>query len=457
MLPFDSDKLGSGAVWRSPRDPNVWVINYSGSCRNSTGSSCSGQQIRFQTAASPRGPWQPRRDVPPFVPNESLGYSGFRWDTINPYWDEHTQTLFGWWTAGLQTDGPGPCPGQPHCRWLQRAGRSAMGFGSSSDGVHWVALPPAILTWPPSTNVTAAGFEIGGVAPLLTRNGTRRWFASVCMSHQELPAAIDGKVGCFSFVADFPGGPYTIVAQNAAIMGYRQSGHDPEYAYYHRFFHGPNGVLLTNYQVYDKAHWKREIGVTVYMSALKQLTLGPDDDVLRMMWWPDHERLKVPPGRPVHEAVWRINADAGSIVEGRVIWGSSGGVCFPYSHDQNNRRPNNTGIFAAGYVKFNASHVLTGEATTADCGAGSTVVNDTLGVTTTAPEPSRALALTTGAEIHFRLMFRRGMYDIYVEDALILSYALAVGGKPYAVQQELRLVGSWASASNVHSWGMSLV
>ena len=43
--------------------------------------------------------------------------------------------------------------------------------------------------------VTAAGWEIGGVAPLTGGTGNRtRWYALVCMSHQELPAAIDGRV-----------------------------------------------------------------------------------------------------------------------------------------------------------------------------------------------------------------------------------------------------------------------
>ena len=40
-------------------------------------------------------------------------------------------------------------------------------------------------------------------------------------------------------------------------------------------------------------------------------------------------------------------------------------------------------------------------------------------------------------------MFRRGMYDIYLDDSLIQSYALSAGGVPYKTQQVLRLVGSW--------------
>ena len=148
MRPFDEASLGSGAVWRSPSDPDEWVINYS------DGGPSGGQQIRFQTSrnASLRGPWTPRRDVPPFVPSAELGYkTPGRWDTINPYFDAESGTLYGWWTANLPTDGPGG-PG--------RAGRSGMGFGKSADGVHWQALPPAVLTWPSTTNVTAAGFEV---------------------------------------------------------------------------------------------------------------------------------------------------------------------------------------------------------------------------------------------------------------------------------------------------------
>ena len=172
MLPFDEHNCGSGAVWQSPSDPDEWVINYSDGCNTSN---CSGQQIRFETSrnSSLRGPWAPRPDVPPFLPNKSLGYSGFRWDTINPYYDAETKTLYGWWTAGLPTDGAGP-PASPSSPGL--AGRSAMGFGKSADGLHWEALPPAILTWPNNADVTAAGFEIGGVVPIVT-GGERRWCA----------------------------------------------------------------------------------------------------------------------------------------------------------------------------------------------------------------------------------------------------------------------------------------
>jgi hypothetical protein len=152
MRPFDAPSLGSGAVWQSPTDPEEWVINYSDSCSDAN---CSGQQIRFQTSrnSSLRGPWLPRRDIPPYVPNVSLGYGTFRWDTINPYYDEKSETLYGWWTAGLPTDGPGP----PSSRSFPRlAGQSAMGFGKSSHGIHWQTLPPAILTWPKGTAVAAA-------------------------------------------------------------------------------------------------------------------------------------------------------------------------------------------------------------------------------------------------------------------------------------------------------------
>ena len=90
MRPFDAPSLGSGAVWQSPTDPEEWVINYSDSCSDAN---CSGQQIRFQTSrnSSLRGPWLPRRDIPPYVPNVSLGYGTFRWDTINPYYDERAR------------------------------------------------------------------------------------------------------------------------------------------------------------------------------------------------------------------------------------------------------------------------------------------------------------------------------------------------------------------------------
>ena len=87
-----------------------------------------------------------------------------------------------------------------------------------------------------------------------------------------------------------------------------------------------------------------------------------------------------------------------------------------------------------------------GESSSTDC--ASTVANDTLGVTDTADEPTRGLRLRDGAAVSFRLMFRRGMYDIYLDNALIQSYALPRGGVPYKAEQNVRLVGSWMVRSS---------
>ena len=407
--------------------------------------------------ASLRGPWIPRRGVPPFVPRTSLGYAPARWDTINPYYDAESKTLHGWWTAGLRT-----APAL--------AGQSAMGYGKSVDGVHWLALPPAILTWPSNTSVGAAGFEIGGVAPITAADGVRRWYAAVCMSHQELPAAIGGRVGCFTFVAAAPGGPYTLAPRNSAIIGSCQYGHSPEYTYYHRFFHAPDGVL-THYQQYDKAHWKREPGTHCYMSPFKRMVVDPVDNTLRMAWWAANDALKIAPAAAHVLGTTRLELRSirGTIVEGSVRWGDTlGGFCFPYydttgggggvGGGAKKTRPGTA--FVASFMGFNGTHMLTGESTAADCAptAAALVMNDSLGVADTAPEPSRGLPLRQGLSVPFRLMFRRGMYDLYLQDFLIQSYALPVGGVPYSSTQELRLVGSWANdgTTQLRSWGLKL-
>ena len=100
---------------------------------------------------------------------------------------------------------------------------------------------------------------------------------------------------------------------------------------HHRFFHAPRGVLLTHYQVYDQAHWKREPGVTVYLSVLKRLAVDPEDGALRMLWWEANEALKSPTPRPIAGGRMALDARSGSIVEGSITWGAEGGVCFPYT------------------------------------------------------------------------------------------------------------------------------
>ena len=209
-------------------------------------------------------------------------------------------------------------------------------------------------------------------------------------------------------------------------------------------------------------HWKSERGVSVYLSTMKLLQLDMRN-VLRMTWWEANEKLKEPAPERVHgreDHLVQFDIGRGGVLEGTVRWGNAtagpaGGLCFAYARHR--------GRWAASFVKVNGSHVLTGESTATDCataaGAAVTAVNDTLGISTEAPEPSRHLRLPAGARVRFRLLFRRGMWELYLRDvdridALILSYALPVRVNG-AAKQLVRLLGSWASC-NLSFWRMSL-
>ena len=99
---------------------------------------------------------------------------------------------------------------------------------------------------------------------------------------------------------------------------------------------------------------------------------------------------------------------------------------------------------------------MTGEAARADCSAMATV-NDTLGVTADAPSPSRGLRLAAGSLARFRVMFRRGMYDVYVEDALLVSLALAHAPQSWTgVSQAFRLLDGWKTATGINLWRLDL-
>lgn len=267
MRPFDMPAaIGSGSVWQSPTDSGLWVVNYSEGNQDE-----GGQQIRFQTTrnATLLGPWTPRPDVAPFRPNATAGYNvPGRWDTITAV--RYNGSMYGWWTAS-------PLPLSPTSPM-----QVGMGFGVSRDGVHWEALAPAWLVTDNRVDVTTSGFEVGGVALVETAHNGSLWYAFACNEHEELPAAIGGYIGCFTFVSAAPGGPYHLAERNYGILAYRQHGHNPEYAYYCRFFHNQNQnqnqlwqtesitkgavssnqtkeqELLVNYQVYDAPHWKQK-------------------------------------------------------------------------------------------------------------------------------------------------------------------------------------------------------
>jgi hypothetical protein len=293
---------------------------------------------------------------------------------------------------------------------------------------------------------------------------------------------MDGKIGCFTFVSTSPGGPYHLARKNWGLMVFNQRGHDPEYAYYNRFFHNGEAEVLTNYQVYDGPHWhdphkhdphyNHTEKQRVYLAPLKKLIVDPDDGVtLRMVWWPPNEKLKralsiSAVAAPPESATMHLSADSGAIVEGKVRWGDEGGLCFPYNQSGGRWKAGGSAQFVAGFIRFNATTMSVGESFHTSCSCSDALtVNDTLGITTGAGEPSRSLAIALGEQVRFRLMFRRGMFEVYLNDHFVSSYALHVPSIHAAVDsrtwwagrtQELQLVGAWAGATNVSAWEMGL-
>ena len=136
------------------------------------------------------------------------------------------------------------------------------------------------------------------------------------------------------------------------------------------------------------------------MSPLKRLAVDPRDGTLRMLWWDANNALKINPATAHHPGTTSLQLGAirGAIVEGDVRWGEAwGGLCFPYAGRDGQADRAGTG-FVASYIGFNGSHVITAESTAPNCATAgwSHAINDTLGVSRTAPEPSRGLQLLSG-------------------------------------------------------------
>jgi hypothetical protein len=198
MYPFDQGKTcpdtasGSGSVWRSPTNESEYVINY------------SDQTLRFMTASSPNGPWQPVgpavqtggwgwRAVPLSPADGDEFYHGGRWDTMNvwpaPKGDLSGHKLYGWLT--VMNAGKGGCAANTTC----------VGFATSDDGVAWTAQPPAQLVLGDGHTYAGIWLENGGCA--WGGAGAPRYY---CLNaFRGSWGKLDNRSGQATFVSDSPG------------------------------------------------------------------------------------------------------------------------------------------------------------------------------------------------------------------------------------------------------------
>ncbi len=295
---------------------------------------------------NPRGPWEwPRWDGMCVVPRAEGGY-------------------YGYWTA-TPRDALG------------------IGFGESSDGLHWQALEPPQIRWgdPPEMYFV----EVGGVHEF-----EQRYY---CM----VGDYADINCGMFILLSDSPFGPFRSATKNFSLLRNQSKMH----VYFSRFLDTPEGVLV-NHHTLAEGRFSDDHFV-VYFAPLKQARII--DGGLYLAWWHGNDKLK--------------NRE----------------VKLSQSDDGHLRISTDTGIVLEGVLELPGSLFIgNGD------GVGVRILVNEDGVTEIGPgsqdgaafkrEESVDRELTFGACPRFRLLLKHTMLEFYLEDILIQCYTMesAVNG-----------------------------
>ena len=231
----DAVWMGTGSTWKSPEfDKQAkFYLNFSEWRGN--------QQTIFFAESPDLMHWQRLDDRYEFKPapqwyNVNEGNNS-RWDCIYTI-PREAGGLYGYWTATPQATTEG-----------------RFGFGETTDGITWRALPP------PHVRDVDVG-EVGAIE----RIGNRYYM-------------MFGTGGIMiTLVADRPEGPFVPATKNLRLL----SGH----TYFARFFPSPDGLLVNHHSIARNG--------VVYCAPLKA-TLVDADGTLRLAWWTGNEKLKHEP------------------------------------------------------------------------------------------------------------------------------------------------------------------
>jgi hypothetical protein len=257
------EKMGTGHTWKSPdfAKDKTFYMNHS-EWRLPRG----GAQSIFMASSTNLVDWK-RIEGYEFKQDPRWYVETGRWDCICVL-PRPAGGYFGYWTATPKTG-------------------EGVGFGFTTNGWQWEALPPAEVKGLFETG------EVGGVAHI-----GKRYYMMMGKADLKCMVALAG---------DRPEGPFTLQDKNARILFYPPS-------YFSRFVETPSGTLVVHHSHDQRA----DSGVNTM--PLKRADVGADG-IFRLKWWEGNDLLKAAPMEiKKTDDGWLGNFDAerGVVIEGRV-------------------------------------------------------------------------------------------------------------------------------------------
>ena len=389
----DSAKgMGTGSVWelKSKKGAEKYIMNFS----ESRGNDSTGQQCIFFASSDNLVHWT--RLEKRFIPDSSLykinkGLES-RWDCIYSI-TKPGGGRYGYWTANPKDLQPG------------------LGFGETSNGLDWAALPPPVIDWEGQDKLPL--IEVGAVEQI---NG--KYYAMMASYIR-----YNGHRGMFTLESDSPKGPFRPSKKNFKLL---TSPPDCSFTYFNRFFRY-KGEVLVNHQTLGHND-------EVYFGLLKKAMIDKEG-TLRLGYWPGNERLK---GKKIELETIVINKDSlisflskpletdnGVILEGDFPTLRSNEKSALYIKCETNK---GIAVFlkANGQVEF-SEH---GEEDV------NFIVNDKI---------DRQMKFSSTP--HFKLFLKQSLLELYIDNILIQCYTL-----PDKATGEIGIVSEFAYIKNLAAW-----
>jgi hypothetical protein len=361
--------LGTGAVWKAAdfETSGRFICNYS-EFRAEPGSEKPTQNILFAWSTDLIH-WHKCGDEAMFRVDERYYERFGRWDCIFPLLRGSSERdgYYGTWTATPKSAGN------------LNAG---IGFGYSDDGLTWVAQPPAQVD-PPADESGAFHRFNGRVYAMFGKWDT----GMVCYEAEEV------------------NGPFCRADRNAVLLG-----GGLRHTYFARFCPTPQGVLVNHHSMTGETN-----GKTITYAAPFKLAVV-EDGVLRWRFWPANEALKGErvPAQPavtfsaVSLMTGALDFARGVVAEGTLRLPDDGEPCGLY--------------VLAGGQGFAIKVCRDGRVEMGPLNPSGDGWN--------APLQTADRGLPLGATAQFRLLARRGMLELYLDDYFVECCTLGCAHEP---------------------------
>jgi len=352
------------------------------------------------------------------------------WKPLDTFFDidETHYKLPGRWDCiytipapSVRQDAPGSAEGYPRYGfWTASPKSGMMGFGITHDGINWQALPSPQMLPPLKGEVGAVEFIRYG--PGLTKSGYY---------------AILGTSGhMVTYNASSIDGPYHAAAKNFVVLPGAHS------CYFARFFYSPALELLVTHQTFS------HVGRT-YVSPFKRAIVD-DEGILRFGWWPANEGLKgaaLPSLDPLGKSLSTANASTGFVIEATLKLPPANGPSLASV-------PADTATLPGFIVETSGGGAIIATVDSAARVNLATVANASAPVNATIVEWGtfdRELDVAAGATVAVRLLSRRDMLELYLNDILMPVYLM-----PPTTGRIGLLPSAAALLSTTRVWAMSL-